>query len=172
MQRWSLFKSPRCSSESCRDFSNPRLLGVICHTTKYLYDGRRGIYREHCGGGMYTAAFVALLMTLPNWSFSATQFALLSALSAVGCVYTGSVCRLMGGGLRLELVLSVYRACRNPGIVAADVVPQNAAIHSRKMEQFLPRRHFRNGYRTAMSLLGITAVIVPAVSPILLLTGI
>ncbi len=36
---------------------------------------------------MGTSAFVALLMTLCNKSFSATQFALLSALSAVGRVY-------------------------------------------------------------------------------------
>ncbi len=41
--------------------------------------------------GMGTAAFVALLMTLCNKSFSATQFALLSALSAVGRVYVGPI---------------------------------------------------------------------------------
>lgn len=40
---------------------------------------------------MGTAAFVALLMTLCNKSFSATQFALLSALSAVGRVYVGPI---------------------------------------------------------------------------------
>ncbi|STR41264.1 AmpG permease [Klebsiella michiganensis] len=38
---------------------------------------------------MGTAAFVALLMTLCNKSFSATQFALLSALSAVGACTLG-----------------------------------------------------------------------------------
>lgn len=42
---------------------------------------------ENLCGGMGTAAFVALLMGLCNRQFSATQFALLSALSAVGRTY-------------------------------------------------------------------------------------
>lgn len=44
-------------------------------------------------------------------------------------------------------------------------------LYTQKTEQFLPRQHFRNGYRTAMSLLGITAVLFAA-SLILLLTGV
>ncbi|MFW8566226.1 muropeptide transporter [Orrella sp. 11846] len=42
---------------------------------------------ENVCGGMGTAAFVALLMGLCRREFSATQFALLSALSAVGRTY-------------------------------------------------------------------------------------
>ncbi len=42
---------------------------------------------ENLCGGLGTAAFVALLMALCNARFSATQFALLSALSAVGRTY-------------------------------------------------------------------------------------
>lgn len=42
---------------------------------------------ENLCGGMGTAAFVALLMGLCHKDFSATQFALLSALSAVGRTY-------------------------------------------------------------------------------------
>ena len=38
---------------------------------------------------MGTAAFVALLMALCNHKYTATQFALLSALSAVGRVFVG-----------------------------------------------------------------------------------
>ena len=38
---------------------------------------------------MGTAAYVALLMALCDRRFSATQYALLSALSAVGRVYVG-----------------------------------------------------------------------------------
>lgn len=44
---------------------------------------------ENLCGGMGTAAFVALLMTLTDQRFSAAQFALLSALAAVGRVYVG-----------------------------------------------------------------------------------
>ena len=46
---------------------------------------------ENLCGGMGTAAFVALLMSLCDRRFSATQYALLSALSAVGRVYVGPV---------------------------------------------------------------------------------
>ncbi|MFQ5660079.1 MAG: MFS transporter [Gammaproteobacteria bacterium] len=44
---------------------------------------------ENLAGGMGTAAFVAFLMTLCDHRFTATQFALLSALSAVGRVFVG-----------------------------------------------------------------------------------
>lgn len=53
---------------------------------------------ENLCGGMGTAAFVALLMGLCKREFSATQFALLSALSAVGRTY-------LGGPLTPPLVL-------------------------------------------------------------------
>jgi len=44
---------------------------------------------ENLSGGMGTAAFVALLMALCNHRYTATQYALLSALAAVGRVYVG-----------------------------------------------------------------------------------
>ncbi len=46
---------------------------------------------ENICGGMGTAAFVALLMALCDHRFTATQYALLSALSAFGRVYVGPV---------------------------------------------------------------------------------
>jgi PAT family beta-lactamase induction signal transducer AmpG len=46
---------------------------------------------ENLCGGMGTTAFVALLMALCNVRYSATQFALLSALAAIGRVYVGPV---------------------------------------------------------------------------------
>lgn len=47
------------------------------------------IAAENLAGGMGTAAFVALLIALCDHRYSATQFALLSALSAVGRVFIG-----------------------------------------------------------------------------------
>lgn len=44
---------------------------------------------ENLVGGMGTAAFVALLMSMVDARFSATQYALLSALAAAGRVYVG-----------------------------------------------------------------------------------
>ena len=46
---------------------------------------------ENFAGGMGTAAFVALLMALCDHRFTATQYALLSALAAFGRVYVGPV---------------------------------------------------------------------------------
>ncbi|MFT5350112.1 MAG: PAT family beta-lactamase induction signal transducer AmpG, partial [Gammaproteobacteria bacterium] len=47
------------------------------------------IAMEQIAGGMGTATFVALLITLCDHRFTATQFALFSALSAVGRVFIG-----------------------------------------------------------------------------------
>lgn len=47
------------------------------------------VLMEHLTSGMGTAAFAALLMSLCDLRYSATQFALLSAVSAVGRVYVG-----------------------------------------------------------------------------------
>lgn len=44
---------------------------------------------ENLAGGMGTAAFVAFLMVLCNHSYTATQFALLSALASLGRVFVG-----------------------------------------------------------------------------------
>ncbi|MHB8472931.1 MAG: AmpG family muropeptide MFS transporter [Gammaproteobacteria bacterium] len=44
---------------------------------------------ENFAGGMGTAAFVALLMALCDHRYTATQYALLSALSAIGRVFVG-----------------------------------------------------------------------------------
>lgn len=46
---------------------------------------------ENICAGMGTAAFVALLMSLCNPKYTATQFALLSSLSALGRVYVGPI---------------------------------------------------------------------------------
>jgi MFS transporter, PAT family, beta-lactamase induction signal transducer AmpG len=50
---------------------------------------------ENLCGGMGTAAFVALMMALTDKRFSAAQFALLSALAAVGRVYVGPTSGVM-----------------------------------------------------------------------------
>jgi PAT family beta-lactamase induction signal transducer AmpG len=50
---------------------------------------------ENLCGGMGTAAFVAFLMSLTERRFSAAQYALLSALAAVGRVYVGPTSGLM-----------------------------------------------------------------------------
>lgn len=50
---------------------------------------------ENFGGGLGTAAFMALVMSLCNPRFTATQFALISALAAVGRVFVGPVAGIL-----------------------------------------------------------------------------
>uniref|UniRef100_UPI003340568F muropeptide transporter n=1 Tax=Castellaniella defragrans TaxID=75697 RepID=UPI003340568F len=60
---------------------------VLAVTPAHLYSMAFVVAVENLCGGLGTAAFVALLMGLCRQQFSATQFALLSALSAVGRTY-------------------------------------------------------------------------------------
>ena len=60
---------------------------VLAVTPPHVYSMAVVVAVENLCGGLGTAAFVALLMALCKQEFSATQFALLSALSAVGRTY-------------------------------------------------------------------------------------
>lgn len=60
---------------------------VLAVTPQNLITMGTVVALENICGGLGTAAFVALLMALCQQQFSATQFALLSALSAVGRTY-------------------------------------------------------------------------------------
>lgn len=53
------------------------------------------IFTESFCSGMSTAAFVAFLMSLTNARFSATQYACLSALTALGRVFAGPVAAII-----------------------------------------------------------------------------
>jgi len=60
---------------------------LLAITPPNLYSMALVVAVENICGGLGTAAFVALLMALCRQEYSATQFALLSALSAVGRTY-------------------------------------------------------------------------------------
>lgn len=62
---------------------------LLTVTPAHLGSMATAVFVENLCGGMGTAAFVALLMALCDRRYSATQFALLSALSAVARVYVG-----------------------------------------------------------------------------------
>lgn len=101
---------------------------------------------------MGTAAFVALLMTLCNKSFSATQFALLSALSAVGRVYVGPIAGwfVEAHGWPLFYLFSIAAAI--PGLLLLYVCRQTLD-HTQKTDEFMPRIAFKTAYRWALRLL-------------------
>ena len=74
---------------------------ALAVTPRNIYSMAAAVAVENICGGMGTTAFVALLMALCNRRYSATQFALLSSLSAVGRTYvagplSGAIVAQMG----------------------------------------------------------------------------
>lgn len=116
------------------------------------------VFFENVCGGVGTAAFVALLMALCNTSFSATQFALLSALSAVGRVYVGPIAGwfVEAHGWPLFYLFSVVAAL--PGI-ALLLICRNTLEYTQATATFLPRTAFVHAYRVAVLLLGAGAIL-------------
>ncbi len=102
---------------------------------------------------MGTAAFVALLMTLCNKSFSATQFVLLSALSAVGRVYVGPI-----AGWFVE-------AHGWPTFYLFSVLPPSLGLYSccsagkpeytQRTGSFIPRTDYPQTYTLALLILAV-----------------
>lgn len=72
---------------------------------------------ENLASGMGTAAFVALAMSLCNASFSATQYALLSALASLGRVLFGPVTGGMVNALGWPTFFFVTFVAALPGLV-------------------------------------------------------
>ena len=100
---------------------------------------------ENLCGGMGTAAYVALLMALCDRRFSATQYALLSALSAVGRVYVGPVAGYLVDGLGWADVLLLHLPDRAARTRAARL---DARAHRRARRR---RRQVRLASRRAPS---------------------
>ncbi|UDM16559.1 MFS transporter [Vogesella sp. XCS3] len=72
---------------------------------------------ENLSGGMGTAAFVAFLMALCNQKFTATQFALLSAFSAVGRVWVGPLSGVLTESIGWPAFFLFSTAAALPGLL-------------------------------------------------------
>ncbi|MGD9943069.1 MAG: MFS transporter [Burkholderiaceae bacterium] len=72
---------------------------------------------ENLCGGMGTTAFVAFLMALTDRRFSAAQYALLSALAAVGRVYVGPASGVMVEGLGWPVFFLFTVVAALPGLL-------------------------------------------------------
>lgn len=71
---------------------------------------------ENISGGMGTAAFVAFLMSLTHQRFSATQFALLSALSAIGRVWVGPLAGVLSASVGWPAFFILSTGLAVPGL--------------------------------------------------------
>ena len=72
---------------------------------------------ENLAGGMGTAAFVAFLMALCHHNFTATQFALLSALASLGRVFVGPASGILVDDFGWLLFFGVTFLAAIPGLV-------------------------------------------------------
>ena len=127
---------------------------ILSVTDKHLYSMAAAVFFENLCGGMGTAAFVALLMTLCNKSFSATQFALLSALSAVGRVYVGPIAGwfVEANGWPTFYLFSVVAAV--PGILLL-LLCRRTLEYTQRTESFLPRTQYPQTYALALLILAV-----------------
>jgi PAT family beta-lactamase induction signal transducer AmpG len=125
---------------------------LLSITDKHLFSMGIAVFFENLCGGMGTSAFVALLMTLCNKSFSATQFALLSAISAVGRVYVGPVAGwfVEAHGWPTFYLFSVAAAV--PGLILL-LVCRRTLEYTQQTEHFMPRSQFNGGYQFALYML-------------------
>jgi PAT family beta-lactamase induction signal transducer AmpG len=75
------------------------------------------IFIENLCGGLSNVAMVALLMALCNIKYTATQFALLSALSAVGRVFVGPIAGLVVEQVGWAWFFTFSTFCMLPALV-------------------------------------------------------
>lgn len=125
---------------------------LLAVTDKNIITMGSTIFLENLCGGMGTAAFVALLMTLCNKSFSATQFALLSALSAVGRVYVGPIAGWFVEAHNWQLFYLFSIVVALPGLLLLAICRQTLN-YTQRTGNFMPRTEFHMTYRWALRLL-------------------
>ena len=77
---------------------------------------------ENLSGGMGTAAFVAFLMALCNQRYTATQFALLSAFSAVGRVWVGPLAGVLAASIGWPTFFVISTVLALPALVLLQVL--------------------------------------------------
>jgi PAT family beta-lactamase induction signal transducer AmpG len=83
---------------------------------------------ENLCGGLGTAAFVAFLMALTDRRFTAAQYALLSALAAVGRVYVGPASGVMVEAFGWPLFFLVTVVAALPGLLVLWVLRRDVEV--------------------------------------------
>ncbi|EKT53527.1 muropeptide MFS transporter AmpG [Providencia sneebia] len=116
------------------------------------------IFLENIFSGMGTAAFVALLMTLCNRSLSATQFALLSALSAVGRVYIGPIASITVSAYGWPMFYLISIIVAVPGILLL-LACRTSLVYTQNTGLFQRREQYAQAYKIAVYALLIAVAI-------------
>jgi MFS transporter, PAT family, beta-lactamase induction signal transducer AmpG len=96
----------------------------LASTTPTLAGMTAVVLLENLAGGMGTAAFVALLMGLCDVRFTATQFALLSALASIGRVVIGPVAGVVASDWGWPEFFLLSTALAIPGVLLLALMRQ------------------------------------------------
>lgn len=125
-------------------------------TPANIYTTSSVIFIENIFSGMGTAAFVALLMTLCNHSLSATQFALLSALSAIGRVYVGPMASALVSKYDWPAFYLISVVISLPSIFLILICKQSLS-YIQQTGKFMRRTYFNQSYKLAIVCLAVSA---------------
>lgn len=87
------------------------------------------IFMDSFCGGMSTAALVAFLMALCNHRYSATQYACLSALSAIGRVFLGPMAGIMVERMGWASFFSWAFLLSFPGLILLTLIRKEGVFH-------------------------------------------
>ncbi len=134
---------------------------LLAVTPPHLWSMAIAVAIENLCSGMGTSAFVALIMALCNKSFSATQFALLSALSSFGRVYVGPVAGWIAAGWGWPTLYTIAVLASIPGLLLLAAGKQSFS-QLREKTGFLQREYFSTWYRLTRNLIWSGAAILIA----------
>jgi len=143
MRKWSLYRALMIFGLA-QALSNLAywLLTVI---PSHLWSMGSAVFIENLCGGMGTAAAVALLMSLCNRRFSATQFALLSALSAMGRVYVGPIAGWLVESWNWSGFYAFTVVASLPGLILLRAA-KTSLLELAETSDFIPRGHYASAY--------------------------
>lgn len=143
MRKWSLYRALMIFGIA-QAVSNLAywLLTVI---PSHIWSMGSAVFIENLCGGMGTAAAVALLMSLCNRRFSATQFALLSALSAMGRVYVGPIAGWLVDSWHWSGFYAFTVLASLPGLLLLRAA-KTSLLKLDDNTHFTPRCHYATGY--------------------------
>ena len=93
------------------------------------------VFLENFAGGLGTAAYMALVMSLCHPQFTATQFALLTALSAVGRVYVSPASGFLFENLGWPTFFIYSTLFALPGLLLLGAIRQTIQFYGNRSEQ-------------------------------------
>jgi PAT family beta-lactamase induction signal transducer AmpG len=105
------------------------MFALLAYTGKHFLLMTVAVFVENFCSGLSTAALLAFMMSLCNHRFTATQFALLSAVSSLARVFLGPIAALMVENAGwIQFFVWSFVLCF-PGILLLTLLKQEVMCH-------------------------------------------